>query len=389
MNDDDIDGLVANAEPSTEGATAPSLLPLMAELREQIITDAPRHTGATTATPLARLGQRHRHNGHSAAAPRHDRRYRAAAIAAAVAAIAAVGVGLWPGSTQSAWAGWTPDAQPASLSDVEAIGDACTSALADHGSAGPGRPIAVDIRGDGGFVVFESGATCSAHREEGPSAFKVRTTSCCASSNVYEDALDRLAPTESLVSVLAAESNDPANSFVWGVRSPDIDGVTIDTPYGPVEATVSGAVWLAWWPEATGLDLSVTGTSADGRVLVADTFGALQLDGAGDDGPDGASAEDRARQLLDELRVSGSSEAQSILQDGEVTENEFEEVARAAVACADEAGASLSLRESNGGGYDLTYQSEHSEIVEDCISPLFDEISVAWAAQNTIRDSAG
>lgn len=293
MNDYDIDDLVADAAPPVDGVTLRSAEPLLTELREQIMmTDASRPAGAAAATPPERTADEHRR---FAGAFLHRRWSSVAAVASVVAVLAAVGVGLWPGSADPAWAGWTPEAQPASQDDIGGITEACAAAAADslgdapdaengrpidiRGRFEPGQPVAVDIRGDGGLVVFDSGASCSAYRAEAPSAFKVHTAVGGSSSNPYQEALAQLAPTESLVAVSAGESNDPANSFVWGVRSPDVDAVTIDTPYGPVEAAVSGSVWLAWWPEATGMDISVTGTGTDGRVLVADTFGALQLDG--------------------------------------------------------------------------------------------------------------
>lgn len=278
MNDYDIDNLVADAAPSVEHLDSPSLSPIMAELREEILlTDHSHRADATAATPPARQGRSLHRNNVGAAAWWGNRRLRVAALAAVITSLVLAGVGIWPGSAQSAWAGWTPNPPPASQGDTTAIGSACTSAVASH-MPDPGQPIAVDIRGDGGFVVFDSGATCSAYRADDPSSFKVHTTSGSPTSNPYQDALAQLEPTGSLVAASASEGTDPANSYVWGVRSPDVDAVTLDTPYGPVQATISGSVWLAWWPEATGFDLTVTGTSAGGRTLVSEPFRTLLLD---------------------------------------------------------------------------------------------------------------
>lgn len=193
----------------------------------------------------------------------------AAALATTVAA-GSIALDVRDGGGSTAWAGWTAQAQPTTPADIAAIGDACTAALS---VAGPGNPngasgavVATDVRGSGGYVVYDTGFTCAAERPDGGD-FSVKATTTSTEINDYEQALGEVGTERDVLGRLASVSTDPANSFAWGVASPDVTSVVLNTPLGPVEATVDGQVWSAWWPDATGFEVTIDGTDASGAIV--------------------------------------------------------------------------------------------------------------------------
>ncbi len=196
----------------------------------------------------------------------------AAALATAVAAGSVI-LDIGDGGGSTAWAGWTAEAQPTTPADIAAIGDACTAALSaadpvDPGnpSADPGAVVATDVRGRGGYVLYDTGLTCAAERPDGGD-FAVRATTTSAEVNDYATAIDEVGAERDVIGRLAAVSTDPANSFAWGVASPDVTNVVLNTPLGPVEASVDGQVWSAWWPDASGFEVTIEATDASGAVV--------------------------------------------------------------------------------------------------------------------------
>lgn len=137
MTDYDIDELVLGAAPTDEAVASPSLAPVMADLREQIMeTDTVRPRQHADVTKLAQGGTRRR--------PRRRYRLIGASAAAAVLAVVAVVVGVGD------------DSSSAYAAEVVAVAEASPRLLI--GNEGWQVTRADELNAEQGEMTFEQGA---------------------------------------------------------------------------------------------------------------------------------------------------------------------------------------------------------------------------------------
>lgn len=253
----------------------------------------------------------------SGAAERPRRRLLGAAAAVAVGVAGSV-VALWPGSSSTAWAGWTPTAAPASTTEVEAIDSFCRGATGVEEMA----PLIFDVRGSGAVAIYgdDTGwVTCHTQR-----AADGRLRLAATTSNTGDDLLVARAAvsTESPVTVVSLGwQGDPAASLTWGIRSSTVEVIEIATSDAVVEAATSGDVWVGWWPTDDAATATVRGVDASGSVLVDGLAGELapQL-------PDPSA-------IAAAVATDGTDLERAILADGTVTWPEFVSALDAWQAC--------------------------------------------------------
>jgi len=231
--------------------------------------------------------------------PRPARRVRWLVAAAAVGGITA-GAMLWPGTTPSAFASWTPTASAATTVQVDAAQVRCDLVLANsikQGAADPGKS-GMWFPNSPTSVAQLAGRTVTLAEQRGDFTFVLSTNGtwtvgCLVAPDVSEQLT--LASTIDLslhTATLAAESVDTLSSFGEGTtdgaataalafgrvgdRVTAVDVTTVDGRL--VHATVTGGYWTAWWPTLddtrTG-DAQVTVRLVSGTSMTAGTLNSL------------------------------------------------------------------------------------------------------------------
>lgn len=187
--------------------------------------------------------------GGGRAQPQRPRRRRR--VLAAVALLGAAGVSipalLLSGGT--AYASWTPRPEPLGGDHAADAGTTCLSSL---DARDPGQRVALaERRGEWTFVlvtVDEAVAVCLlpdqavGQRVGGRDFFGTFTRG---------DDLTPAPSAEGIIEGNAMSSSTSEGSFTWvtGYVGSEVAGVTVHTPSGPpIEASVVGNRFAAWWP---------------------------------------------------------------------------------------------------------------------------------------------
>lgn len=350
----------------------------MTDLETQLATVLRTQAQAVTVRPDVRAVERAVGVGggvsvprsRDAAGPRRRRWHAGALIAGTAAAVIVLALVLVaPGGGGSrAWAGWTRTPQAMSPADVSALEAACRRSVVVEQEPDPGNVLAVDIRGVGGFAVFDSGSTCSGRRDDGGTAFTVETGSYSWETNAYEEALAALGPAHPVVWAGSAESEEPASSYAWGVRDVNVQRITLHTPTGEVEAQVVGQIWLAWWPETTGFDIELTATDSSGQEIVRDSPEDLWVPHAESPGEQACAAgtEDcpsmRVAELMTDAAASIDEGTRRALADGFITDAEFADWRAQVETCMTDQGFEISFAEAPEIGMDYPVRGQPGPI---------------------------
>lgn len=222
-------------------------------------------------------------------APRDRSTSRRRPLLAAAAFMAVVAGGAMvldmQGGGSTASADWTPQVQSVSTTDRAAISEACAAELmalsSNNGINGTAEEVlgaiaAVDVRGGGGYVVYDSGLGCGAERADDGS-FSVEYSVTGDKSTVLAQSLQQINSDVPAVQVLSVSSGVVGNerSYAMGVVSSEATAVVVSTRLGPVEATLAGQVWIAWWPASNALDDTVTATNDAGQTIAKASFSDL------------------------------------------------------------------------------------------------------------------
>jgi hypothetical protein len=230
---------------------------------------------------------------------RPARRGRLLVAAAAVAGVSA-GVMLWPGTTPSAFASWTPSAVAATTAQVAAAQVRCDSVLARSTDriAATQAKLGVRLRNSPTSVAQLAGRTAQLAEQRGEFTFVLSTNGmwtvgCLVAPDVSEHltlastvdlSLHAAAPPAGGVDTLGAfgEGTTDGSStaaLAFGRVGEQVTAVDVTTVDGRVvHATVAGGYWSAWWPtpddKRTG-DAQVAVRLVDGTSVPAGTLDSL------------------------------------------------------------------------------------------------------------------
>ena len=285
INDDRLLLLAARLDPESDLPNDRDHLLVAERNLQRILAANPART--TGATP------------HGDSVRRPARRARWLVAAAAVGGVA-TGVVLWPGTTPSAFASWTPTAAAATTDQVAAAQTRCDAVLASStrqvaadqeklGMRNPGLPTS---------VAQLAGRTAQLAEQRGEFTFVLSTNGmwsvgCLVAPRVSEQLTLASTVDFSLhAATLSAESVDSLGAFgegttdgsstaalAYGRVGEHVTAVDVTTVDGRlVHATVAGGYWSAWWPTAddkrTG-DAQVTVRLVGGTIVTAGTLDSL------------------------------------------------------------------------------------------------------------------
>ncbi len=274
---------------------------------------------------------------------RRSHRLVIGAAAAVAVVVTGIVVASWPGSSSSAWAGWTPLAAPVPAAEVAAIDSFCRDAT----SVAEMEPLIFDVRGSGAVAIYgdDTGwVTCHAQRDPGGELRLAATT-----SNLGNDLAVARAATSAGAPVTVISlgwRGDPAASLIWGVRGNGDDSIDIVTVDDVVEASSSGDVWVGWWP---------TDDAATASIRVHDAAGNLRVEGlAGELAP---ALPDPAA-IAAAVTTDGTDLERAILADGVVTWPELVSALDAWQACV------------AADGYHLTIDVDDATRTYRVVSPI-------------------
>ena len=279
--------------------------------------------------------------------PRPSWRRPRAAVAAAVASSLLAGLALialgGSGERAEAWAGWSATVQVTDLDDLAALDAACHS--------DDGLPlVAVDVRGDGGAVLYADDRgwmLCQARRDaDGSFAPSTRLGRRGDDLAVARAVADRDRP---IVTVALGRQGDPAASFAWGVHDRSLAGIDLTTGDGTIETSLHDDLWLAWWPTAGAHEARAVGRDHADAVVVDRPAGAL------------AAPPPDADVLAAQIAAAGTPLERDVLADGVVTWPELQRGLDAWASCVADSGHRLTIEVDHAN---RTYQaiSEHVSV---------------------------
>jgi len=233
------------------------------------------------------------------AGARRGRRVRRLVAAAAAAAAVGAGAVLWPGSSQSAFASWTPTAAVATTAQVDAAQVRCDAVLANATKtiAADEEKFGVRLPNAPTSAAQLAGRTALLAEQRGDFTFVLSTNGtwtvgCLAAPGVSEAMTEAEVVDLSLrPATLAAEGIDTLGgggegvpggtsaALAYGRVGELVAAVDVTTADGrTVHATVADGYWSAWWPAADDQrmgDAQVTVGLVDGTSGAAGTLDAL------------------------------------------------------------------------------------------------------------------
>lgn len=302
-NDDRVLLLAARLDPESDLPNDRDHLLVAERNLQRILAANPAHS-----TSVRRLPHQARTAGatpHVDSVPRPARRVRWLVVAAAAVGGVSTGVALWPGTTPSAFASWTPTAAVATTDQVAAAQVRCDSVLATaiKQMAADQEKFGMRLLNVPTSTAQLAGRTVPLAEQRGDFTFALSTNGTWAVGCLVAPGVsDVLTEAETVdlslhAATLAATGVDTLGSgaegttdgsstaaLAYGRVGEHVTAVDVTTVDGRlVHATVTGGYWSAWWPTANDErmgDAQVTVRLVDGTSVAAGTLNSLNDDSA-------------------------------------------------------------------------------------------------------------